>query len=1744
MEMILDYKIFEKVDETRNSIIYRGVREDDSKKVIIKVLKTEHPSPGEIARFKKEYELIKNIDFEGVIKTHDIVTNKNQIALILEDFEGITLQKALQIETITTMAFLGIALDLAETLGSLHNENIIHKDIKPQNILVNLEDRKVKITDFGISTLITHENEEIYNPEVIEGTLSYISPEQTGRMNRAVDYRTDLYSLGIVFYEMLTGKVPFVSKDPLEIIHFHIAMKPELPAKLNRAIPGVISSIVMKLLSKTAEDRYQSAYGLMADLKKCKDHLESKGYIESFELARDDIFIKFNMPLKLYGRSREIELLMAAFERAKKGSKEAMLISGSPGIGKSALVNEINKSIVAARGYFISGKYDSIESNIPYSSIIQAFHKLTRQILSESKERIDIWKRELLEALGASGKVITDVIPDIELIIGKQPHVPQLTPEEAQNRFHHVCTKFMQVFAKKEHPLVLFLDDIQWADASSIRLIKKIICDPGTRYFLYIAAYRDNELPARISEIWGSEELEAKGVFINHIALTPLDVEVVNDLVVDLLRCGKEKTEPLAGVVHNKTNGNPFFVKQFIKKLYKDKLLQFDTIRSQVRDAAGRGKWKWDIEKINDLEVTGNVVLLMAHKVSDLREQTRNILTICACIGNRFDLETASLIMNKPVESALTDITEALEEGLVETCDDIYIFSHDRIREAVYSFIPEEEKKELHLKIGTIVREQTPPEELEEKIFYIVNQLNSGQELLRDNKDKYELAALNLMAGKKARESAAYIPSFKYLEKGIALLAKDCWQEEYNLAFNLHVEGALAAYLSSDFEQMDFWVNVALAHTDEILDTVKLYEVKIQSYSAQNRAGEAVKIALLVLKLLGIRFPEEPTRMDIVRGYVKTRLFLAGKRIADLANLPAMEDPYKRAVLRIMAKTSTSLFMAAPLLFPLFVFKRIRLSVKYGNAPESIASYAAYGLILCGHLGQIERGYKFGNLALALLEKNNAEEYKAQVYFAVYGFIYHWKKPVKETLDPLLEGYRAGVETGNLEFATYCSSFYCVHAFYSGCNINEIEQEMAVYTRLVRQLNQETAVHIHRMWWQSALNFMGDADDPTLLIGTAYDEEKMLPLILKENERGIPLYNAACKLGLNYYFKNYARAIEASEILEKYLHMGLGTAADPYFVLYDSLTRLAVFDDSSKREQKKILKRVKRSLKKLRKWAHHGPMNYLHKYYLVKAELSRVLKRYNRAADYYDRAADLAGEQGFLYEEGLANELAGSFYYKRGRMKTARVYLQDARYCYERWGSPVLAEQLDKAYSQLILPGMREDQLRDMSFFTYSSTSAERTSNVLDMSAVMKASQAISGEIDLGRLLFSMMRIVMENAGAEKGYLILESGDDLVIEAEGRIDTEDIRVLQSIPVKDYPDIAASIIYYVERTKESVILNDAANEGIFAADPYIMEKRARSILCGPVINQGKLSGILYLENNLTTGAFSNDRIRMLKVLSSQAAISIENSRLVAREKHSAAMEREIEMARKIQSGLLPERVPKIPGISLDFMYKPMMGIGGDYIDINYNKEKGLLGLFICDVSGHGIHAAITASMVKMSLDFVWNKYIDNPLKVLEEIRTPLVKNIGDNYITACVCCLDINTGRFTLARAGHPPIVVVREKGGIELVLAKGRVLNRLFETNFEEKTITLEKGDKFVLYTDGITEAENRERTMLGADDDQKFIAWIKTNIDLTASPPLLCRNIFDNVIKFTGSTSFSDDFTVLVAEYSGPPKTAEQHSG
>ncbi len=1488
MYNIANYQIVNKIYESTNSIVYRAIRNQDGLAVILKTLKTDYPTASELSRYHQEFAILselKNID--GIINVYHLEKYKNTPILCIEDFQGKSLSYWLKNHKVTLKEQLMLAVLISQNLALIHQQGIIHKDINPANIIWNPDTNVLKIIDFGISTQFSKQQLSLKNPEVLEGTLSYMSPEQTGRMNRVIDYRSDFYSLGVTLYELFTGQLPFTSQDAMELVYSHLAKQPLAAVKVKPDLPIVISDIINKLLAKTAEERYHSAWGIHADLQCCYDDLQQTGSIKSFELAQKDISDKFYIPQKLYGRNNEINQLLAAFERIIHGTTEIMLVAGYSGIGKSVLVKEIYRVLTKNNGYFISGKFDQLQRNVPYGAIINAFKELVQQLLTENETKLNQWKQKLLTALRNNGQVIIDVIPEIEQIIGKQAPITELSMAESQNRFNMVFQNFIRVFCHPDHPLVIFLDDLQWVELETLKLLKLITDNTG---LLIIGAYRDNEVSSSHPLITSLNSLREEKININQITLKPLSFEHVNQLIADSVHQTTTATHNLAELVVAKTQGNPFFINQFLHALYKEKLLYF-VLPTPDKNAY----WQWDIQKIKNTNITDNVVDLMINKLKKLPMSAQQVIRLAACIGNRFDLHTLAIVYEKSLYDTFQDVMLVLMEGLLLPKSEAKLleneqlvieqlqFLHDRVQQAAYALIDDSEKKAVHLQIGRLLLKNT--HDVEEHIFDIVEQLNKSIDLITNKSEKLQIAKLNLIAGKKAKQATAYKTAINYLTIGRAFLMPDSWEQTHDLTCELFIEAVETAYLSGDYQQMEALAHTTLRHTRSFNDEVRICEIRIEAYNGQHQPLKSIQVALAFLKRLNIDLPEIPTDEQVGSVLQTTNAIFAQQSIKKLFDLPVMSGTNEKLAMRILTALRQPTYHSSPNLMIISTLKQVELSLQYGNTVGSSFGYIGYGFILCTqHDGNIASGYQLGLLSLKLSEKLDPAWLQVRIFEIFNVLIRPWSEHVRTSFQPLIENYHKGLEVGELEFASYSICMKCQYAYFAGQKLNEFIEDIALYTDEVAKIKREHMVGWNRIFWQTGLNLLKNNDNPCRLIGEAYDETVQLPQHLAANDKTAIHFFYLNRSFLHYLFQYNAQAVEDSQLAQHYLDGATGLLSTAIFYFYDSLIQLSIYSELTLSEQTDCINKINLNQQKMALWARHAPMNFQHKYDLVEAEKARVLGQYGDARELYDQAIELAEKNQYINEAALAYELAGRFYMGRNKSNLAQLYLRDAHYAYQQWEAMAKAKDLEARYADLFI--IQRDSSASNSINTHPVLSSTASSNhnisaQLDLNSIMKAAQTLSGEIVLSQLLEKMMQIVMESAGAEKGYLLLPKHDKWFIEAEIHINDDTATVLQSRSIEQDAPLSKHILHYIIHTKQAIVLDDASQEKQFSHDVYITLNQPKSLLCLPLLHHGLLNGILYLENNLTIGAFTKKRLEILNLLSSQLGISIQNALFYAK-----------------------------------------------------------------------------------------------------------------------------------------------------------------------------------------------------------------------------------------------------------------------
>jgi len=1360
-----------------------------------------------------------------------------------------------------TGRFLTLALKITEALAELHQQGLTHGNLNPECILVDELSGSVRLTCLSGKSHLPYGYPAVSNVPESEVAPPYMSPEQTGRMNRAVDYRTDLYSLGVILYQMLTGSLPFQADDLMEWVHCHIAHSARPPGDLAPQVPALLSEIVMRLLAKDPEDRYQSAAGLKADLASCLAQWQGKGEIAPFPLGEEDISERLLIPHRLYGREQDRAALMDAFRRVlQSGTAELLMVSGYAGIGKTALVRELCQPVVRERGFFLAGKFDQLNRHVPYATAAEAFRGLIWQILTESEERIAQWKQLLLEALGCNAQLLVDIIPQLELILGPQPAVQQLPPSESRNRFHMAFLQFVAVFAKREHPLVVFLDDLQWVDPATLKLIEHIMTHLDAGYLLLIGAYRDNEVGPSHPLLFSLQQLHEAGAPLRAITLSPLSLADLGNLVADAVCSGQAaQCGHLAELVFEKTGGNPFFVIQFMTSLYQEGLLEFDR---------SRRLWIWDVGRIRDKGYTDNVVDLMVGKLEKLSGPALEGMRLAACMGNRVDLQTLTMISGLSREETSNTLSESVNEGLLVRLNGDYSFLHDRVQEAAYSLVPQEQRVDVHLRIGRLLVTQLSPEEVEERVFDVVNQLNRAAALIGDPQEKESLCRLNMLAGKRAKAAVAYDSAAEFLERGAALLPEDAWSLRYQETFSLYLELAECRYLSGRFAEADALFTLISGHTRSDLDRAGVLRLRGRLCQVTGHFREALTLTLDALLLFGITLPDADDALleAFVGDTNRIRTALSGRPVPGLAEAAPASDPDAVMAISLLVEGLGSAYSAAPPYFPVLAAKAVTHSLRYGNSVDSCLAYNSYAIVLIALSGDIESAFEFSEMALTLAEKFADPRMQGLVLAGHAGLVIPWRRHIAASL-PLLERSLAVLLTaGDFLNATHCLLLAAWAVIEKGGTLDEVVQCAERYRSTAREIHNETIYCTLGLILQLVASLKGTTREEASFEDGVFSEADCIGRFTRASWQAGLAYFHVMKLIAAVIYRRHDQAQQAALHAEPVLRLMMAMPVAGTLCFFQALTLAALYPQQTSVEQHRTARTLAALLAKLEHWAQHCPENHENRYALVAAEVARIEGRELEAERCFEQAIRSARSNGFLFNEALALELAAEFHSARGFEHFARSYLHDARACYARWGADGKVRQLEEHH-----PWLQREETEGAGGI---STKIGR----IDAIAVVKASQAISSEIVLEKLLDTLMRIAIENAGAQKGYLLLARGDELTVEIQAVLERDVIRTGRPVPAPLAELIPESVANYARRTRETVIIESATNGAAFAADEYLARNRPQSVLCLPIVRQADLVGLLYLENGLVRGAFTPDRVAVLEVLAGQMAISLENALL--------------------------------------------------------------------------------------------------------------------------------------------------------------------------------------------------------------------------------------------------------------------------
>ncbi|GGG01788.1 serine/threonine protein kinase [Paenibacillus albidus] len=1494
MIAIENYQMLETISEHYGKSVYRCRERSSGETFILKVLKSDFAGYEEVMRFKQEFRMLKELSgkAQGVIKPIQLAEQNGYYFMVLEDIRGRSLKSIIDKERPDLATLLGLMVRLVDIIGGIHEQHVIHKDIKPSNIIWNPEEDKVQVIDFDLAVKLSKEKAEFQNSGVLEGSLMYISPEQTGRMNRSLDYRTDYYSLGVVLYELATGSRPFESEEMLEQIYSIIAKEPVPPIiATGGRISKALSDITMKLLEKSSEDRYRSTYGIKADLLKC---LAGE---EAFDVGAEDRQGMFQIPQTIYGREAELKALVDAFRRSVRGSPRIMLVSGDAGVGKTALVHELHKVISEEKGMFAEGKFDQYNRNIPYSAVIQAFRRLTGQLLDslDAKYKLQI-KQTLVQKLNGNGALITGLIPELAQWIGVQPEVEPLNPAEESNRFFMTFAHFIEGITGNERPLVLFLDDMQWADLSTLQLVQQLVLDHQLRKCFVVCSFRQEEISdghplfAVMTSIEPSRE-------VGRITLNALTAADVEKLVADTLSMSPERVRELAAVLHQRTKGNAFFMNELFKDLYRNGYLFFNELE---------GSWLWQLDQLLRLPVNDNVVDFLMLKLNRMPEDVRRTLMLGASIGSLFDFNMLVRIGEEGPGSVARTLMTAVGEDLIVPADANYSmlpallaeqepasqqlhirfrFQHDRIQQAFYQMLDQETGKKLHLMIGRLLLTHLSPPEIEDKLVDIAVHLNKGLAFISGPEETELVLQLNLKAARKAKAAFGYDSAFALLEAAMSLLAESSWLEAGPRNAEIHWLYAECAYLTHQLTAADQACAILLKHTTERMAVAQIYEMQANHYMYLGMMKESIRSGMLGLQALGMKIPDKPGKAAVLKEFLKVKAALRGRTLEDIYAKPEIMDPELKLTMRLLINFIPPTFISGETsLFGLIVLKKVGLTLKHGNSPESALAFIGYAMLLSG-FGDLKGAFDYGRLGIRINNKYNDLQWKGASHVLYTLFCHTWTEPWNTLQDWYGTSIASSLRTGDLLYLAH-SCFY-VNLWNPGMDIATILQESNRTIAMIENTKYKEALATAQLARQQFLNLAGELADPL-----SFDSEHFSERAYLDQLEGAKYYSGIAifyvyKIKILFTYERYGQALEYIDKAYPLIGTLAGSAFMEEFALYTFLNLAYAYKDLSAAGKVQAKSRMRKEMRRVSKWAAHSRANFGQHEWLMKAEWARISGKSKQAAEYYDLAIQTSEAGDFTRYKALTNELAAKFYYSSGLKEFAAYLLRQGLYYYSVWGAKGKIAHIHKQYPETVNKISSKDLMHGKSITDFTES--------IDLNSMIMASQAISKEIELDHLLEALMGIVIKNAGAQKGSILMCSSSNLLVQGEYRAEEDKITVVvhDDLLATELPE---AILKDVEERRESLIYNDAYSETSFVNDPYIVKHRPKSMVCMPLINQNKTIAIIYLENNLMTGVFTEERMRIINLLSREMVFSLENASLYS------DLERSEEKYRKLVNNL--------------------------------------------------------------------------------------------------------------------------------------------------------------------------------------------------------------------------------------------------
>lgn len=1747
-----------------HSTIYRKITEDNP--YVVKVLNKRHPDPTELQQLQNEYELTRSLDLDGVRCAYELSSYDGHPSLKLCYVAGKTVKEYFVAQEQTLDVVLPFFVQLCGHLAQLHEQGIIHRDLSSQNIIYDPGSREVTLIDLGLSTTLDLKHSSKH-PQDLIGTLAYMAPEQTGRMNRSVDQRSDLYALGVIMYEVLSGQLPFATSDNLELVYSHLARTPAPLHTLDNSrrsyhVPEPLSDLIQRLLAKNPGERYQSAHGLHSDLVQMAHLWESNKAIPNLELGKRDHATTFRIPEQLYGREAEVNQLEQAFQRSRQGETELLLVTGSAGIGKSSLIHELHRTVTQHRGYFLEGKFDQLNQNTPFSALIQAFRSFTRHILTESDEQLKKWKSRIQKAVGNQGRVITQIIPELTYVIGEQPELSELGAGESQNRFNYVMHRFLLALTSSDAPIVLFLDDLQWADLNTLELIKSLLHSTSNQNIFLLGAYRDQEVVSTHPLSLTIRDLEKEQAPLSSIHLEALPEEAAQHLIADTLHTDSSEVSELTRSVYSKTKGNPFFLRQYLNALYQQQILY---PKSNEESLA----WTWDSDRMHQVDLSDDVVELLTERIDELPDDTNDLLSNAACLGNTFSrsllrtLESHS--PNKPLRKQLWPAIQAgfirpdedslklindRENGSSQTTDyEQYSFNHDRIQQAFYQRTPKSNRAQHHLHLARQIEANLKEEDEETHLFNLVGQYNQALDLL-GKQERQKVLRLNTKAGQKALQSGAFSPAMQYFDVAFGLLdnKEALWQTDYELALSLFGGYIDAAFLNGKVSTLLELSSIVKDKAKDPLDKVGVYNILVDVYTAESKYEQAIEQGLEILEELDVTFPSKPSMLHIGTWLGQTKWKLRGKDPQDLAFLPKAVEPYVKEALPIIKRMSPPAFMSGSDLFPLLVFKMVHLSLKYGNTSLSPFGYASYAITLSGVLGDVEQGYEFGQMSEFLIDRLDADDQKDQVLFVNNVFLKHWVQHLDTCIEPLMEAYQLGMRVGNLVGGTWAAYYSLLWQFHTGRPLEQLTEDLEAFSETFRFYKQDGAHDRTEVLRHLVKNLTGDSDDITRIGDSEQQEQELKTSLSQSDDKAMIFFFHFSKILLENYLGEAKKAVQYADEAANYLDAVLGQPDIPQFHFHRTLALIQASRDGDITLNRKRKKQIKKSISSMKKWMKKAPENYRHKYELMQAEWLDLKGQSDKASPHYAQAQKAAQRNRYIHEEALCCERAYYHFEKLQGGFLAQIHLAKAYELYGGWGAQEKQKQLKNTHAETLNVNFEENRF---SLTKESSNGSSSSHAYLDLATIMQTAQALTSEIRLDQLKKRLMELLLENAGAQRGLLLLYQDDQLQINSRAHSHGES-KMHISLEVQDYDqqnDLAKSVVQYVKRTRDHVVLNDARANEQFTSDAYIISHKPKSIMCLPLLNKGDLIGYIYLENNLTTNAFTPQRINLLSMIAAQLAISLQNVTLyentqqlnenlrqemaerkrleqerIKVEAENLRKSQELEEARRLQLSMLPKNLPELDGYQMAAFMTTATEVGGDYYDYQLNGDN--LTVVVGDATGHGLKAGTIVTAVKSSFGIVGGRYdVDDALQLINQS----IKGLDLRLLSMCISYGNLDTDKHVMefSSVGMPPLLHYHhENNEISEYIFEACPLGTFPNQTFETQKIQVKPGDTLLLMSDGFPELMDKDGKWLSYDRVESTFKSIGTK-----TPDQIIKTLKEEIEHWSGGQKPDDDVTFFVIQ-------------